>query len=153
HSYCAHILRQFPVEAGVSPDVEVDEGPVFARRFEEAWPRWLDRELGPSARRPKQWMELLAKVKLSELRELAEKLSSFGVPDDGRGNGESLMAASVKELSAKVPKLAAALAGNAQHQKTMKGGFLEKAALRLAHDSVKIGEPLVRRAVELVEDY
>jgi ATP-dependent helicase/nuclease subunit A len=153
HSYCAHILRQFPVEAGVSPDVEVDEGPVFARRFEEAWPRWLDRELGPGARRPKQWMELLAKVKLAELRELAEKLCSFGVPDDGRGNGEQLMADYVKELSAKVPKLAPALARQAEPQKTIKGGFLEKAALRLAHDIAKIDEPLVRRAVELMEDF
>ena len=55
HSFCAHILRQFPLEAGVSPDFEVDEGVVFRRRFEEAWPKWLDRELGPGARRPKRW--------------------------------------------------------------------------------------------------
>jgi ATP-dependent helicase/nuclease subunit A len=153
HSYCAHILRQFPVEAGVSPDVEVDEGPVFARRFEEAWPRWLDRELGPGAKRPKQWMELLSKVKLSQLRELAEQLCSFGVPDDGRGSGESLMAAYVKELSAKVPKLAPALAGKAEPQKTIKGGFIEKAALRLAQDVAKVDDPLMRRAVELAEDF
>ncbi len=153
HSYCAHILRQFPVEAGVAPDVEVDEGPVFRRRFEEAWPRWLDRELGPGARRPKQWMELLAKVTLPLLRELAEALCSFGVPDDGRGSGEELLAGYVKELSAKVPKLAAALAGKAEPQKTIKGGLVEKAALRLAQDVAKLDEPLVRRAVELIEGF
>ena len=52
HSFCAHVLRQFPIEAGVSPDFEVDDGTVFRRRFEDQWPRWLDRELGPDARRP-----------------------------------------------------------------------------------------------------
>jgi ATP-dependent helicase/nuclease subunit A len=153
HSFCAHILRQFPVEAGVSPDVEIDEGQVFDRRFEDAWPRWLDRELGPRARRPKMWMDVLAKVKLNDLRDLAEKLCSFGVPDDGRGSGENLMAGFVKELSAKVPKLAPALAGKAEPQKTIKGGWTEKAALRLAQDVAKIDGPLVQRAVELVEDF
>jgi ATP-dependent helicase/nuclease subunit A len=153
HSHCAHILRQFPVEAGVAPDVEVDEGPVFDRRFEEAWPRWLDRELGPAARRPKQWMEVLAKVKLPVLRELAERLCSFGVPDEGRGTGEGLLAGYVKDLSAKVPKLAAALAGKAEPQKTIKGGFVEKAALRLAQDLAKVDEPLVRRSIELIEGF
>jgi ATP-dependent helicase/nuclease subunit A len=153
HSYCAHILRQFPVEAGVSPDVEIDEGAVFRRLFDEAWPRWLDRELGPRARRPNPWKELLAKVKLPELRELAERLCEFGVPEDRRGNGEAMMAEHVKSLSAKVPKLAAALAGKAEPQKTIKGGFIEKAALRLAQDIAKIDEPLVRRAVELVEEF
>ncbi len=153
HSYCAHILRQFPIEAGVSPDVEVDEGPVFRRRFEEAWPRWLDREIGPGARRPKQWKELLSKVKLSHLQELAESLCSFGVPDEGRGTGETLAADYVKELSAKVPKLAAALARKAEPQKTIKGGPVEQAALRLAKDLARVDEPLVRRALELVEDF
>jgi ATP-dependent helicase/nuclease subunit A len=152
HSYCAHILRQFPIEAGVSPDVEIDEGAVFDRRFKEAWPRWLDRELGPGARRPKQWMELLAKVKLTELRELAEKLCSFGVPDDGRGTGEGLLATFVKEFAARVPKLAPALTGKAEPQKTIKGE-VEKRALKLAQDIAKIDEPLTRRAVELVEDF
>jgi ATP-dependent helicase/nuclease subunit A len=153
HSFCAHLLRQFPIEAGVSPDVEIDEGTVFRRLFDEAWPKWLDRELGPRARRPNVWKELLAKVKLNELRDLAERLCEFGVPEDRRGNGEAMMADHVKTLSVKVPKLAAALAGKAEPQKTIKGGFIEKAALRLAQDIAKIDEPLIRRAVELVEEF
>ena len=60
------------------------------------------------------------------------------------------MAEHVKTLSGKVPKLAAALAGKAEPQKTIKGGWVEKAALRLAQDVAKIDGPLVQRAVELV---
>ena len=55
HGFCTHLLRQYPIEAGVAPDFEVDEGTIFRRRFEEAWPRYLDRELGPKARRPRIW--------------------------------------------------------------------------------------------------
>lgn len=152
HSFCAHVLRQFPVEAGVAPDVEVDEGPIFRRRFDEAWPRWLDREIGPGARRPRQWQELLAKVKLAQLRELAEALASFSVPDDRRAGGEAQLATYVQEFGAKVPRLKAALEGKAEPQKTIKGAA-ENVALRLAKDVAKLDEPLIRRAIELVDDF
>jgi ATP-dependent helicase/nuclease subunit A len=152
HSFCAHVLRQFPLEAGVAPDVEVDEGPAFRRRFDEAWPRWLDRELGPGARRPKAWKEVLARVELRDLRELAEGLCSFSVPEE-RGDGRPLLDRFVKDCAARVPKLAPALQGRAAPQKTIKGGPDVQAALRLAQDVAEIDEDLVARAVGLVDGF
>ncbi|HVR85363.1 MAG TPA: UvrD-helicase domain-containing protein, partial [Planctomycetota bacterium] len=152
HGFCAHLLREFPLEAGVSPNVEVDEGAVFRRRFDAAWPKYLDRELGPDARRPNRWKEVLRDVKLEHLRDLAEGLSSFSVPDGHRGGGPALLAAFVKEYSARVPKLATALAGKAEPQKSIKGA-IEGVALKLAKDVERLNEGLIDKAIGLVDDF
>ena len=105
HSFCSHVLRQFPVEAGVAPDFQVDEGQAFRRLFDEAWPRWLDRELGPDARRPRQWREVLEKMDLSDLRELAEGLASFSIPSerkDPSATSRAVCCRSMRGLSALV---------------------------------------------------
>src|SRR5579859_5557535 len=152
HSFCAHILKEYPLEAGVAPDVEVDDGAIFRRRFDAAWPKWLDRELGPGARRPKQWKEVLREVRLGDLRELAQGLSSFSVPEARREGGAKLLAGYVNEFSAKVPKLAAALGGKAAPQKTIRGA-VENAALKLAKDVARLEEGLVAQAVDLVDGF
>ncbi len=154
HSFCAHVLREFPVEAGVTPGFEVDEGTVFRRRFEEAWPRWLDRELGPDARRPRQWQELLGKVDLSAMRELAEGLASFAVPDE-RNSGSAALADRVAELSEQVPDLVPALWGREPLPRRVpsKATPRVKSAYRLAEDVASIDEALTGRAVEFAEDF
>jgi ATP-dependent helicase/nuclease subunit A len=153
HGFCSHILREFPLEAGVAPDVQVDDGTVFRRRFDAAWPKWLDRELGPGARRPAMWKDVLREVKLGDLRELALGLSSFAVPEGRREGGPAMLAEYVKHHAAKVPKLAPALAGKAPPQKTIKGGPVEKAALKLAQDVARLDDPLISKAIGLVDGF
>ena len=153
HSFCAHVLRQFPVEAGVAPDFEVDEGAEFRRRFEEAWPAWLDRELGPGARRPRVWEELLSKVRLRDLEELARELCSFAIPDE-RDGGPAELARRVRELSLAAPEVAAALSGKEPPKKASpKDPAAAKAAKKLAEDVARIDEALVGRAVGLVDEF
>lgn len=152
HGFCSHLLREYPLEAGVAPDVEVDDGTIFRRRFDEAWPKWLDRELGPGARRPKLWKEVLREVKLGDLCELARGLASFSVPDTRRAGGPAKLAEYVAHYAAKVPKLAAALAGKAEPQKTIKGA-VENTALRLAKDVARIDEALIDKALGLVDGF
>jgi len=153
HSFCAHVLRQFPIEAGVSPDFEVDEGTIFRRRFEDQWPRWLDRELGPDARRPKQWRDLLRKVELRQLRDLAEGLCSFGIPPE-RESGWKMIQQTVKDMSARFPKVAAALAGKEKAKNApSKAEHLEKSAYKLAQDLAKVDEDIVGKAVAIVDDF
>ncbi|MBV8881028.1 MAG: UvrD-helicase domain-containing protein [Planctomycetaceae bacterium] len=147
HGFCTHLLRQYPIEAGVDPNFEVDEGTMFRRRFEEAWPRWLDRELGPKARRPRIWQDVLRKAKLKQLRELAEELCSFAIPFE-RQDGKPLLDRYAKALAAKNPKLAAALEGKAAPPKTVKGD-----AAVLARDLVRIDEKLIAAAVGLIDDF
>jgi ATP-dependent helicase/nuclease subunit A len=48
HSFAAHLLRQYPVEAGVSPTFVEDDGAAEASLFREMWGPWLDTRLGES---------------------------------------------------------------------------------------------------------
>ena len=46
HGFCADLLRERPVEAGVDPLFEVLTEPAAARLFEDAFGRWLQEQLG-----------------------------------------------------------------------------------------------------------
>jgi ATP-dependent helicase/nuclease subunit A len=152
HSFCAHVLRQFPIEAGVAPDFEVDEGHHLRRRFEEAWPKWLDAELGPGAKRPRLWRELLSRVDLGDLERLAFGLASFSVPDE-RASGRAELDGLVEEYALRVPKLADALRGLKEPQKTITGGPEKQAALALAKDVARIEEETVGRALKFADEF
>jgi ATP-dependent helicase/nuclease subunit A len=154
HSFCAHVLRQFPLEAGVAPDFTVDEGAVFRRRFDEAWPRWLDRELGPEARRPRSWQEVLEKVELRHLRDLARGLASFAVPEE-RSDPQKALDDILWHVSWAMPDLAPALAGEAEPPRRVppRAGPLARSAVRLAQDLRKIDRKTVGRAVEMVSEF
>ncbi len=45
HSFCAEMLRERPVEAGVDPGFEIADALRSDLLFEEVWTRWLGREL------------------------------------------------------------------------------------------------------------
>ncbi len=81
HSFCAHLLREFPIEAGLVPSFQVDEGPKFEERFDRDWGRWLDAELRADSPRRAEWLSVLSKASLDDLRDVAAGLSSFHVPD------------------------------------------------------------------------
>lgn len=70
HSFASHILRQFPIEAGVPPDFEEDEGGLSASLFREIWPRWFRRNLP----------DFLDRVEPADLREFAIAACRPGVP-------------------------------------------------------------------------
>src|SRR3989449_5992137 len=46
HSFAAHLLRLYPLEAGVDPRFTPDEEFVFDDFFTREWREWLDGELG-----------------------------------------------------------------------------------------------------------
>jgi ATP-dependent helicase/nuclease subunit A len=153
HSFCAHVLRQFPIEAGVVPDFKVDEGEAFRRLFERAWPRWLDRELGADSPRPRTWREVLGRVDLATLRELAEGLASFGVPEEW-SDGQDTLSWLVGQAAREAPDLAGALGKAEAPPKRPKGGGPAVAsALRLAKDLGTLDEAAVGQAVGLVSSF
>jgi ATP-dependent helicase/nuclease subunit A len=80
HSFAAHLLRLYPVEAGVDPGFETDEGLGFAEHFSGEWERWLDGELGAGGARHEVWKRVLRQADLLALRELAQALASDLVP-------------------------------------------------------------------------
>ncbi|MBI5630571.1 MAG: UvrD-helicase domain-containing protein [Elusimicrobia bacterium] len=122
HSFAAHLLRLYPVEAGVDPDFTVDEGDFFDELFEAEWSRWLDRELGEAAPRPQAWLDILALASLEDLEILARELSSEGLD-------LSLVGKPQKRVAAWLEEAAEALSGMASRNP-------------LPHRSSKIAESL-----------
>ena len=47
HSFCADILRSFPLEAGLAPQAEIDTGSRGQHILETEWNRFLDVASGP----------------------------------------------------------------------------------------------------------
>ncbi|MEK6605622.1 MAG: UvrD-helicase domain-containing protein, partial [Nitrospirota bacterium] len=82
HSFAAHVLRLYPVEAGVDPGFEPDEGVGFEEHFQREWERWLDDELGAGGSRHDVWRRVLRRLGVAELRELARALVRDLVPLD-----------------------------------------------------------------------
>ncbi len=80
HSFCAHVLREYPIEAGLDPRFQVDEGARFDEIFLREWDRWLESELALDSSRGEEWKAVLRKVELSEMEAAARALSSFHIP-------------------------------------------------------------------------
>ncbi|MDD4004663.1 MAG: UvrD-helicase domain-containing protein [Elusimicrobiaceae bacterium] len=74
HSFASHILRLFPVEAGIDPQSRIDDGEAAKDFFLRLWQGWLDVELGENAPRKTGWKRALARVSVEDLRKLAEAL-------------------------------------------------------------------------------
>jgi ATP-dependent helicase/nuclease subunit A len=84
HSYAFSLLKRFPLSAGISPDSEVDEKNVrYDEIFEEEWGTWLKIQLSPQSSAlstQEEWLEVLERVSLGEVRSLARRLCDFDVP-------------------------------------------------------------------------
>ena len=77
HSFCAEILKMFPLEAGISPNAQIDTGQKATQLFEEHWNAFLDRELGINAPREEQWKQVLQMLSLTDLKVFAEQLATI----------------------------------------------------------------------------
>jgi ATP-dependent helicase/nuclease subunit A len=77
HSFAAHVLRLYPLESGVDPHFQEDDGTKFSEIFSEAWNRWLDEALGEHGLNHAQWGEILDVVDLKGIRDFA-----FALCDD-----------------------------------------------------------------------
>ncbi len=75
HSFAAHILRLHPLESGVDPSFQEDDGARFRELFTSRWDRWLDDELAAGGLHHDQWRAVLAGTSLDELRDFAAMLA------------------------------------------------------------------------------
>jgi ATP-dependent helicase/nuclease subunit A len=80
HSFCAHILRLYPVEAGIDPNFQVDEGDKFKRIFRDEWAAWLDSQLGTGSPNQGPWSEILRLADLSQLTQIAYQFCQHYIP-------------------------------------------------------------------------
>ncbi len=74
HSFAAHVLRLYPLESGVDPNFQEDDGTRFAEIFSEVWDQWIAEELQEKGTHHVGWKELLNVVDLKGIREFARAL-------------------------------------------------------------------------------
>lgn len=83
HSFAAHLLRLYPLESGVPPDFQTDDGELrFQEHFAAQWDVWLDSELGHHGSQHERWRRLLKNSDLGQLRDMAYALRSELIPLD-----------------------------------------------------------------------
>jgi len=80
HSFCAHLLRLYPLEARVSPGFQVDEGAAFEEFLDRKWGQWIEAELRLGNPREPEWREILGLIQLEDLGRVARALSDFEIP-------------------------------------------------------------------------
>ena len=80
HSFAGHLLRLYPVEAGVDPSFEEDEGENFHDHFDGEWKQWVERELSPSGCRRDVWRQILTRYRLDDVKQLARSLTDELLP-------------------------------------------------------------------------
>jgi ATP-dependent helicase/nuclease subunit A len=82
HSFAAHLLRLYPLEAGVDPRFTPDEEFVFDDFFTREWREWLDGELGGAGPRQERWKRVLRGTDLAGLELFAKALVNDLIPLD-----------------------------------------------------------------------
>ena len=76
HSFAAHLLRLHPLESGVDPDFQEDDGLRFEEHFTALWDCWLDQELSRAGRHHRLWRTLLTSISIDNLKNLTWSLCS-----------------------------------------------------------------------------
>src|SRR5438445_8568353 len=82
HSFAAHILRLYPLEAGVDPRFTPDEECVSDDVFTREWREWLDGELGGAGPPPPSWKRVLRAPGRAGLELFAKALVNDLIPLD-----------------------------------------------------------------------
>lgn len=106
HSFASHLLRLYPVQAGVDPGFKVDEGGFFDDLFQAEWVRWLDVELGEPAPQGQAWLEVLRLAPLESMEALARELCEERLDLNGVARPDPDLAARLDEMAAQLSGLA-----------------------------------------------
>ncbi|MYG39318.1 MAG: AAA family ATPase [Nitrospira sp. SB0677_bin_15] len=83
HSFAGHLLRLYPVEAGVDPSFQEDDGTRFHEHFNHEWDQWLQRELDANGRRHDAWRRVLVRYDPDDVKQLAQALTDELIPTSG----------------------------------------------------------------------
>ena len=111
HSFAATLLRLYPLEAGIDPQFQEDDGKQFERIFDEQWDLWLDQELALESSHADDWRKILKKLILDQIKGLAKSLCSETVelqrpqPKSNQQRHSNVLRAWLRESESKAPPL------------------------------------------------
>ncbi len=80
HGFAGHLLRLYPVEAGVDPSFQEDDGAQFHEHFKREWEQWVQQELDAGGRRHDVWWQMLTRHSLDDMEQLALALTDELLP-------------------------------------------------------------------------
>ncbi len=83
HGFASHLLRLYPVEAGVDPSFQEDDGTRFQAHFTREWEQWVLDELDAGGRQHAVWRRMLTCYSLDDLRRFALALTDELIPLPG----------------------------------------------------------------------
>ena len=135
HSFAATLLRLYPMEAGVDPQFQEDDGKQFERSFDEQWDLWLDQELALAGNHSNDWKKILRKLTLDQVKALANSLCSESVELE-RGKPNSIDDGLLQFLRPWLQSLES-----------------KAAALMEAHTEDRQNEKLVRAALTVIGEF
>ncbi len=110
HGFASRLLKLYPLEAGLDPAVEIDEGPELEDIFEEEWALWLEGELAEDTPQAERWLPLLKHIGLDALGAFARELGEAKLDPDRLGPSPDA-ASRYRELAREAEALAAAHPG------------------------------------------
>ena len=109
HSFAATLLRLYPLEAGVDPQFQEDDGAAFERLFDEHWDLWLDGELSLRSIHAEDWRKILSRCPLDQIKALAKSIAAENVDLRRTGDGAIPVPPDLDPWLAKLEGKAAAL--------------------------------------------
>lgn len=71
HGFCFKVLRQYPSEAGISPDCTPEPDDAIQVITDKSWSAFLEEELQYTSPKAKIWEELLGNFTLAEIKDFA----------------------------------------------------------------------------------
>ncbi len=80
HGFAGHLLRLYPVEAGVDPSFREDDGARFHEHFNREWEQWVQQELDEDGCRHDVWKQILTRYSLDDVKQLALALTDELLP-------------------------------------------------------------------------
>ena len=135
HSFAATLLRLYPMEAGIDPLFQEDDGKQFERIFDEQWDLYLDQELALSGSHANDWRKILRKLALDQVKALANSLCAELV-ELQRGKASAIDDGHFEFL-----------------QSWLKGLDSKGAALLEAHTEDRQNEKLLRAALTVIREF
>ena len=133
HSFAATLLRLYPLEAGVDPQFNEDDGAQFDRLFDERWALWLDQELSLRSPQTDNWKVVLGKVTLDHIKALSKSLAAETVELKRAGENGRAIPQALKIWLAQLEARAASLSES--------------------HPDERMNEKLVRAAHAVIQAY
>lgn len=105
HGFCFKVLRRFPAEAGVPPDIMPDGDEAARAVTDKIWSAFLDEELNYSSPNGKKWETLLENFSLEEIKDFALALLKSPLQNYNPAHRKTKIAGILREQASEAKKL------------------------------------------------